>query len=158
MGRVGAADPPGLLPKGCSVCSRFRWAPGLILAFIRPLISEAQQAWTSCCLGTAEVIRTHQRPLRGSQCRGEPRPPPWAGRRVCSSWAIARGHCQEALCQAPCSSPHLSQPRATVLIPMYFLNGSLRLSQAGGASGGAPHPHLSRFIPPTSSLTLGVAT
>lgn len=76
MGRVGAADPPGLLPKGCSVCSRFRWAPGLILAFIRPLISEAQQAWTSCCLGTAEVIRTHQRPLRGSQCRGEPRPPP----------------------------------------------------------------------------------
>lgn len=51
-------------------------SPGFILAFIRPLISEAQKAWTSCSLGkTAEIFRPNQQPLRGSKCRRTPRPP-----------------------------------------------------------------------------------
>ena len=42
-GGQGGADATSAASR--EVCRHFRWALGLISAFIRPLISEAQQAW-----------------------------------------------------------------------------------------------------------------
>lgn len=87
---------------------------------------------------TAEVIRTHRRPWRGSQCRREPRPPPrWAGGFAAAGHSLAQA-LSGGLCQAPCSSPHLSQPWATVLIPLTFFMAPDCLAKQGFPLGVLP--------------------
>lgn len=111
MGRVGAADPPRLLPEGplslqplplghgfnpCFHPSPYlRSTASLDILLSGKLLRSSEQTNGPC--GEVSAGENQDHPLDGPEGL-QPLDNP------------LREHCQEALCQAPCSSPHPSHP------------------------------------------------